>query len=615
MSNTFILQNSIFPDPKICEVKEMFFRSDSYFDPSGNCLVAPRPTHIDFHTYFNLIPISHYKEYLGLTNIDVACEFKGRAEFLLFANVIGYSEPQQIATIILESQDLESKLIIFNDLDISNISGYMYFAVNTHTPDFIMRNFSIECKSTREPAKVGIVSCTFKREKDILRTVECIKNEMPKDIYTFENTKIYIIDNDEKRNLQIEETDKIAHLSNKNLGGAGGFTRGILEVIKADLDYVLLCDDDILIFGEIFRRTIVALSLLINPKMGLHGAMLELENKHILHEAGEYFDINKRHHVNPHYGKNMLDFGRLKEITLESFGTSKSSNMYGWWFTAFPTSIFKDIGLPLPVFVAGDDLDFSLRAYANGYTSFISPSISVWHPSHETQHTPLKNYFVTRNRLAYFPLHTSKEKTKKLLMSIIDGTYYLLLTKRYATAEGNILALEDFLRKGEWYEEDLTDWVKRFKYFSQDRTQSLYQSKWTVPTVHSHPTKAQDNFKNKLLSKLTFNGHIFPSKFHKEVDSPASQYHVCIPYGVNSYNKEITKMTFRASSVLFFDPHFSVGFRVKHNSKKFWILTARLAKVALEANLKFDELYDSYQEKGREVTTFEWWKKRLDLDI
>ena len=592
----------------------MFFRSHSYFDVEREVLVSPHPNHVDFHTLFNLIPVTHYHKYLGVNTITVNAKYEGRAEFLLFANVIGYAEPQQIAKVIQESGSTETDTIVFEDIDISKINGYVYFVYNTHTPDFLLKEFNISCLADKQPAKVGIVSCTFKREKDVLRTIDCIRKEIDKDDFTFQNTQVYIIDNDEKRNLKFEETEKIHHIANKNFGGAGGFTRGIIETIEQGLDYVLLCDDDILAFGEIFRRSIVALSLLTNPKMGLHGSMLELQHQHILHEAGEYFDIAKRHHLNPHYGKNMLDFGALRPVTFETIGSSLSSNMYGWWFTAFPVRIFKELGLPLPVFVAGDDLDFSLRAYEHGYSCFICPTISVWHPSHETQHTPLKNYFVTRNRLAYFPLHTSKKVVKNLLDDIINGAHYLLLTKRYATAEGDILALEDFLRAGEWYKEDLSDWVPRFKYFDQDRTQPLYKTKWTVPTVPSYPTEEDKKLKNRLLSKVTFNGHIFPRAFHEVIKSPASEYHVCIPFGVNTYDDSVKQMTFRASSVLYFDPKYSVGFRVKHNSKKFWLLSARLAKVAVEANLKFDGLYEEYQKLGKEVTTFDWWKDRLELE-
>lgn len=613
MLQTFVLQKSILPDPSTCDIKEMFFRSNSHFDQERKAIVASQPSHIDFHTHFNLIPITHYRDYLGVKNLTLTAKFVGRAEFILFANIIGYAEPKQIAEIIIESNLLENKVTLFENINIEQITGYFYLVLNSHTTDFVFEEFSVSCVAERQPAKVGIVSCTFKREQEVLRTIDCIREEIAKDPFTFQNTQVYIIDNDEKRNLKFEETDQIHHIANKNLGGAGGFTRGIIETIDHNLDYVLLCDDDILAFGEIFRRAIVAISLLKDPKMGLHGAMLELENQHMLHEAGEYFDINKRHHINPHYGKNMLDFGNIKQITYDSIGSSISANMFGWWFTAFPRSIFEELGLPLPFFVSGDDLEFSLRAYENGYSCLICPTISIWHPSHMTQHNPLRNYFIVRNRLGYFPLHTTKRKTHKLLNDTINKTRHLLLTKRYATAESNIIALEDFLKGGTWFNEDLSDWLPRFKYISQDKTQRLYNSKWTVPIISAHPTKTQNNLKNRILSTVTLNGHIFPNKFHQSVSSPASQFHVCIPYGVNPQGKDIEKITFRASSILYFDPKYSVGYRTKHNNKKFWLLSARLTKIAIETNLKFDELYDEYRKLGDEVTTFEWWRKRLGI--
>ncbi|WP_083101498.1 glycosyltransferase family 2 protein [Faucicola atlantae] len=613
MSHTFVLQRSILPDPNICDVSKLFYRSNCYFNLKTKQLIASDREHIDFHTLFNLIPVAHYHNYLGVETVTLTAKYQGRAEISLFANLVGYAEPKLIAHKIVESADLENNNIIFGDLEIGKISGYLYLVIDTDKSGFIFKEFSVLCMADRSPAKVGIVSCTFKREKEVLRTIDCIREEIAKDPFTFQNTQVYIIDNDEKRNLKFEETDQIHHIANKNLGGAGGFTRGIIETIDQNLDYVLLCDDDILAFGEIFRRAIVAISLLKDPKMGLHGAMLELENQHMLHEAGEYFDINKRHHINPHYGQNMLDFGSIKHILFDTVASSLSANMYGWWFTAFPVKVFKKVGLPLPIFVSGDDLEFSLRAYKQGYSCLICPTIAIWHPSHMPQHSPMRNYFIMRNRLAYFPLHTTEKKTRKLLNDIIDKTRHLLLTKRYATAESNILALEDFVRAGAWYNEDLSDWLPRFHYLNQDKTQPLYKNKWTIPVISSHPTKAQNKLKNRALSLLTFNGHILPDAFHKPADSPASQYHICVPYGVNPYNEDIRKMTFRASSVLFFDPKYSVGYRVEHSSKKFWLLSARLAKVSIEANLKFKELYEVYNQLDKKVTTFEWWRDRLGV--
>lgn len=611
--NEYILQNIIFPDPKICDIKEMFFRSSAHYNVEKDILEATRPIHIDFHSYFNIIPVKHFNEYLGIEHIDFFAKFKGKAEFLLYANVMGYSEPQLIHHTIVESDDYSYRTDICKFIEIKGINGYLYLVINTHSEIFEMKSFSVSCLSDKEPAKVGIVSCTFKREKEVLRTVECIENIFTNDKFSFKNSQLFVIDNDQKQVLKLHETKKIHHIANKNLGGAGGFTRGIIESINANLDYVLLCDDDILIFGEIFRRAIVTLSLMLDPRKGLHGCMLEEESKYTLHEIGEYFDINKRFHINQHYGKNMTNLSDLKAVVFESFGTSKSSNMFGWWFTAFPTSLFKEIGLPLPVFVSGDDLEFSLRAYKHGYSAYISPTISVWHPSHMSQHTPIRNYFITRNRFAYFPLHTSQAKLELLFKKSVKRTYHLLLTKRYATAESNIVALEDFLRGAEWFNEDLTYWIDKMKYLSQEKTQSLYTNKWLVPTFHNHLTKLQNSRKNRILSKLTFNGHIFGSYFHKTADEPSSPYHICIPYGVNPDDPNITKMTFRASSVLYFDPRFSVGYRVKHNTKKFWCLYYRLQKLNLTANLKFSSLYTEYQSQGKEVISLEWWKKRLDL--
>ncbi|MBF5010950.1 glycosyltransferase family 2 protein [Burkholderia pseudomultivorans] len=610
--NKFVLQKLMVPDVAVCDIASMFYRAPARYSVEEKAIIVDSPMHLDFHTYFNLFPLRHFQDFMDIRNISLEAVFEGRAEFLLYFVQVGAAEPVLKMTTIVESSGASS-VNLFGDIDISSCDGYAYLVLNTHSEVFKLRSVDVCCLSEREVAKVGIVSCTFRRERDVKATAKSLTRAFDEHPEAFSGTELFVIDNDGGKTLVLDPHPKLVHIKNSNLGGAGGFTRGMIASLDSEKTHVLLCDDDILVFGEVVRRAVVALSLLKDPNMGLHGAMLELEFKSVLHEVGEYFDIDKKLHVNMHYGKKMDELGDLKSAQFESLGNSRASNMFGWWFTAFPMSIVKKIGLPLPLFVSGDDVEYGLRAYAAGYRALIAPYISIWHPSHMTQQAPLRSYFITRNRLGYAPNHTSRKRLAQLFAHASREAMHMALTKRYATADSMCAAMEDFLRGTTWLNEGLDDWLKALRWPAREKTARLYANDWMTPIDPVGDTRPEGVWKT-FVRKVTFNGHLFSSAFHSPAQHPASSFHKCIPHGVSPIGKRIERIAMNASSILYYDPRGQVGYRVFHNNSMFWRVYWRLTKIRLRARFGgIGGLHRTYSATFPVVTTEAWWRKRLGL--
>ena len=75
----------------------------------------------------------------------------------------------------------------------------------------------------------------------------------------------------------------ISIVPNPNVGGAGGFARGMLEALAGGATHVLLMDDDVHVSPESFKRTYNLLSLVKNcyKQAFLNGAMLSLEEPNL----------------------------------------------------------------------------------------------------------------------------------------------------------------------------------------------------------------------------------------------------------------------------------------------------------------------------------------------
>ena len=71
-----------------------------------------------------------------------------------------------------------------------------------------------------------------------------------------------------------------------------------------------------------------------------------------------------------------LDLNQL--TSLSALSRAQPAHFNGWWFAAIPLSCFKDQGLPAPIFIRGDDVEFGVRLHRAGIdTVALAPGVGV----------------------------------------------------------------------------------------------------------------------------------------------------------------------------------------------------------------------------------------------
>ena len=121
-------------------------------------------------------------------------------------------------------------------------------------------------------------------------------------------------------------------IPNKNVGGSGGFTRGLIQAErdseKYHLSHVIFMDDDIVIEPDALVRTYAILALLKDEykNKGIGGAHLRLDFPYIQHASGESWSpcgiISK---------KQGLDLRKYKECIKNEEEISEEHSYNGWW--------------------------------------------------------------------------------------------------------------------------------------------------------------------------------------------------------------------------------------------------------------------------------------------
>ena len=130
-----------------------------------------------------------------------------------------------------------------------------------------------------------------------------------------------------------------------------------------------------------------------------------------------------------------------------------------------PTSVIKEIGLSLPMFIKWDDAEFGLRAGAAGFPTVTMPGVAVWHvPWTEKDDTlDWQAYFHERNRLVSGLLHSPYDRGGRLVLESFENHAKRMVSMQYGTGETILLALNDVLAGPERMHRDMTFRVKEIR--------------------------------------------------------------------------------------------------------------------------------------------------------
>ncbi len=240
---------------------------------------------------------------------------------------------------------------------------------------------------------------------------------------------------------------RLAVVEQGNFGGAGGFTRGLLEALGIPgATHALLMDDDVAAEPEALRRA-AAFFAIARPRHALGGHMLDMLRPTRLYEAGARIDERKLYPMSLCFDLPLDDRHSLDALT-----RPKPMHYNGWWFFGLPLALLEEAGLPLPCFIRGDDVEYGIRLHEMGAPIVGLPGAAIWHEPFYTRLDGWQVYYETRNMLVaaavHFPLH--RLGLAVLLLKRLLLIY--LLTYRYHAAALVLRAFEDYLRGPSVYE-------------------------------------------------------------------------------------------------------------------------------------------------------------------
>ncbi len=382
------------------EKAALYYRGNYITMPDGGLQIEAGNS-VRFDTYFNAFFYGAYARYSCIETISLNISISGRSEITLFL-----ADQKGNLKILSEvNTDGSKREIIFPYFSLSELpeDGMIFPEIKalSGAVTIFSGNYISEERTTNR-IRVAAIICTYHREEYIKRNLNIIRSEIfVRPEIAAQSLDVFVVDNG--KTLSFEETDRIRLFPNKNYGGSGGFTRGLIEALRCGEKYthVLFMDDDISFEPETILRTIRFLRILkFSEKPVCIGGQMLLENKPTIQfEAGSSY-------INGYLKPRNQNFDLASPLNLLINSQPHNCQYNAWWYNCFPLSAVRKIGLPLPLFIKTDDIEYGLRMKAD---IVLLNGIGIWHMSFGEKYSPHLEYYIKRNELLVSALHHSGE--------------------------------------------------------------------------------------------------------------------------------------------------------------------------------------------------------------
>ncbi len=397
-------------------------------------------------TYFNILSLSTYLKYTDIQTISLHLEAKGLFQLSIYQQFFTRSNKADLLISKKIQFETDEQVQIPIPLNMPWDDSVIYFTLEAldHECQFHTGFYAAEtAENQTAPVKIAMVICTYKRESHVYHTMDVLCQNLFDDERNDakDNIEVFIVDNGRTIEPRWKKYPQIHLISNKNLGGSGGFTRGMVEVLKHQkrFSHILLTDDDITVDYHVFLKTIQFLKIEkeIYHDTCLAGSMLYIERPVIQHEAGAVWEGK---YFRPRPSKARLDLSRVENVLLNE--RENKVDYAGWGYLCIPVSMIRANNLPLPLFVKWDDVEYAIR---NKMGFLTLNGVGFWHPSYENNLNSSLEYYAIRNALiinacleipnCFFRLHIGKRYFVNVIYGNL-GVVQCILQAIYDYLEG-----------------------------------------------------------------------------------------------------------------------------------------------------------------------------------
>ena len=407
------------------------------YETRGGAYAVDTGKTLDLATYFNAFSLKKWKCYTTIQTVTVRLSLTGTFD------VVVVTLSQAGETTLYQEENVTS--IWQHTFPVDAIDeDILGIRLTAKTDGSVVLSGGYEgAFDTWRSQRMGAVICTYRREAFVKNLMDTLDHFAQ----THDWLHVLVVDNGGTLPAGTSASGKTKTIHNRNYGGSGGFTRGMIELVeRGSEDSILLMDDDIVLEPSAIERMHAMLCGLREDysESFFAGAMLAMEKPTIQWEntATWVFHAREEGHLWDLSQTQMLVKNENIRRTLDHYGA--------WWFCCIPVKRIRELGYPLPNFVKCDDVEYGVR---NQRPVLAMNGIGVWHMSFAEKMNHMTNYFVSRNSLIFshyssscgfchFVVEIVARCIKRGFVGHLQGLQtYLLALRDYATGYEGITAI------------------------------------------------------------------------------------------------------------------------------------------------------------------------------
>ena len=440
------LANILFPVGKgQDDCRELFFRASSDNLVCNERGIAVSEGYADFCTYFNGLPVCKWRRYCALSHFRLSLCMTGSGILTLEGLKSGESGPYTISETHFAQSTPELITCEFDSDDFDFI-GFKIEPDYGSVIELFSGDYTVCARDrTIRDIKIALCSTTFKKEKYITDNIRKFQSFVHSEFGCASDLfHMFVVDNGRTLDTEVLNSDSVTVIANANVGGSGGFTRGMLEALRSDSSFThfILMDDDVSVMPESFYRLFVLLSLATDEYRDafVNGAMLSLGQPYRQFE--DVATVSKSGVLCK--SKPDYDLRLAKDVLANETAPIDFPHTYGgWWFSAFPVKAIKENGLPLPFFIRCDDVEFGIR---NSPIYMTMGGICVWHESFEGRFRPSVDCYQFYRNFLIMNAVDDCVSPRMFIRRIHRSIRQSLRDMDYSAAELTLDGVEDFLK-------------------------------------------------------------------------------------------------------------------------------------------------------------------------
>jgi galactofuranosylgalactofuranosylrhamnosyl-N-acetylglucosaminyl-diphospho-decaprenol beta-1,5/1,6-galactofuranosyltransferase len=419
---------------------------------SRSTVTLPSACQLSFATYFNAFPASYWKRWTPVEEVALRLTVRGSGRVDLYRSKpngdIVHLEGKQLDGPGDDPLQLEFResLAPFED------GGWVWFDVATGRQALTISDAAWIIDEPLPANPLAVVITTFNRPADCVTALAVLAEDQAvldivAKVFVVDQGSVKVRDHPRFADVAAQLGDRLVVIDQENLGGSGGFTRGMLEALRTEtVEHVLLMDDDVRLEPDSVLRAHAFAGAASSPVI-VGAQMLNLQVRSQLHAMGEIVDL-RTSFWRPAPGSIAAhDFDKL---TLRQQGLLHArihSTYNAWWMCLFPREVLERTGLPLPLFIKWDDAEYGLRAGDYGFPTVTLPGCAIWHMpwTDKDDTTDWTAYFHLRNRLITMALHSPYDVRPAIVHEGFRTTFKHLMAMEYSTVALRHKSIEDFL--------------------------------------------------------------------------------------------------------------------------------------------------------------------------